>query len=212
MSKSNHKTAKDSISFNIEDSHIDRQVLPIQEAAGLMESARDEIEQQLTIIWAKLLEIKSIASGASEAIGIQDDFFELGGDSMVAVQLFDEIEEIWGQNLPLATLFENKTIKQLATVLRQKEWVSPWFSLVCIQTGEEQQLSLFCIHPVGGHVLEYHTLANYLDKKQTVYGLQSQGLDGKSAPLQRVEDMAEHYIEELRTLLTTVQPTGIAGF
>jgi acyl carrier protein len=114
MSKPNHKTEKDSISFNIEDTHIDRQVLPIQEDSGLLESARDEIEQQLTEIWVKLLEVK--------LIGIQDDFFELGGDSMVAVQLFDEIEEIWGQNLPLATLFENKTIKQLATVLRKKEW------------------------------------------------------------------------------------------
>jgi thioesterase domain-containing protein/acyl carrier protein len=198
MSKPNHKTEKAFSSFPIQDTHIDIKVLPIndqhnQNSAG---AARDEIEQQLTVIWAKLLEVK--------AIGIQDDFFELGGDSMVAVQLFDEIEEIWGQNLPLATLFENKTIKQLATVLRKKEWVAPWSSLVRIKTGEGQQLPLFCIHPVGGNVLEYHTLANYLDDNQTVYGLQSQGLDGKAAPLQRVEDMAQHYIEELRT----VQPQG----
>jgi acyl carrier protein len=146
MSKPNHKTEKASSSFPIQDNRIDIKVLPIndqhnQDSAG---AARDEIEQQLTVIWAKLLEVKSI--------GIQDDFFELGGDSMVAVQLFDEIEEIWGQNLPLATLFENKTIEQLATVLRQKEWVAPWSSLVCIQTGETQQLPLFCIHPVGGNV------------------------------------------------------------
>jgi thioesterase domain-containing protein/acyl carrier protein len=204
MSKSNYKTEEDSIPFNNEDIHTAHQVLPIKDNACLIVSARDEIEQQLTIIWEKLLGVKSIASGVSKAISIEDDFFELGGDSMVAIQLFDEIEESWGQNLPLATLLENKTIKQLATVLRQKEWVAPWSSLVCIQTGEEQQLPLFCIHPVGGNVLEYHTLANYLDKKQTVYGLQSQGLDGKSAPLQRVEDMAQHYIEELRT----VQPQG----
>jgi thioesterase domain-containing protein/acyl carrier protein len=196
MSESNYKTEENSILFNNKDVHIAQQILPIKEDACLIASARDEIEQQLIIIWEKLLGVKSIS--------IQDDFFELGGDSMVAIQLFDEIEESWGQNLPLATLFENKTIKQLATVLRQKEWVAPWSSLVCIQIGEKQQLPLFCIHPVGGNVLEYHTLVNYLDKKQTVYGLQSQGLDGKSAPLERVEDMAKHYIEELRT----VQPQG----
>jgi acyl carrier protein len=150
-------------------------------------------QEIIMLIWAKLLEVK--------LIGIQDDFFKLGGDSMVAVQLFDEIEEIWGQNLPLATLFENKTIKQLATVLRKKEWVALWSSLVCIQTGENQRLPLFCIHPVGGNILEYHTLANYLGKKQAVHGLQSQGLDGNSAPLQGVEDMAAPELPNLRPSL-----------
>jgi thioesterase domain-containing protein/acyl carrier protein len=197
MSELSPKTEKSSIPFGIEDTPIYQSVLPIVEnSAGLIDVARDDIEQHLTVIWEKLLAVKSI--------GIEDDFFELGGDSMAALQLFDDIEGIWGQNLPLATLFENQTIKKLATVLRQKECVAPWSSLVCIQMGDDYLPPLFCIHPVGGNVLEYHTLANYLDKKQTIYGLQSQGLDGRAAPLQSVEEMAQYYIEELQT----VQPQG----
>jgi thioesterase domain-containing protein/acyl carrier protein len=195
MSKPSPETEKSAISINIEDLNIDKQVLLInqegqQNSACLI--ARDVIEQQLTVMWEKIL--------AVQPIGIQDDFFDLGGDSMAAMQLFDEIEEIWGQNLPLATLFEHKTIQALATVLRQEEWVAPWSSLVPIQTGKDDHLPLFCIHPVGGNVMEYHTLANHLGQEQTVYGLQSQGLDGKAAPLTRVEAMAQHYIQELRTV------------
>jgi thioesterase domain-containing protein/acyl carrier protein len=157
-----------------------------------IEVVRDDIEQQLITIWEQLLEI--------HPIGIEDDFFELGGDSMAAVQLFDEIEEIWGQNLPLSILFKNNTISQLATVIRQESRTVPWSSLVHIQQGNEERLPLFCIHPVGGNILEYQTLSSYLGSEQTVYGLQSRGLDGKEAPLNRVEDMAKHYIDELQSV------------
>jgi len=62
----------------------------------------------------------------------------------------------------------------------------------------------FCVHALGGNVLEYHDLARYLGKAQPFYGLQSAGLDGKHAPHTRVEDMAAHYIKEMREL----QPAG----
>jgi hypothetical protein len=80
MSRPNHKTEKASSHFPIQDTHIDRKVLPVnkqhnQDSAG---AARDNIEQQLMLIWVKLLEVK--------LIGIQDDFFKLGGDSMIAVR------------------------------------------------------------------------------------------------------------------------------
>jgi thioesterase domain-containing protein/acyl carrier protein len=197
MSKPSPETEKSSISINLEDTNIDKQVLFIsqlgqQNSARLV--ARDVIEQQLTIMWERILAVKPI--------GVQDDFFDLGGDSMAAMQLFDEIEELWGQTLPLATLFEHKTIETLVTLLRQEECVPPWSSLVPIQIGDDHHPPLFCIHPVGGNVMEYHRLANHLGSEQTVYGLQSQGLNGQEAPLRRVEEMAQHYIQELRTVQT----------
>jgi amino acid adenylation domain-containing protein len=62
----------------------------------------------------------------------------------------------------------------------------------------------FCVHALGGNVLEYHDLARYLGKAQPFFGLQSAGLDGKHPPHTRVEDMATHYIKEMREL----QPAG----
>jgi amino acid adenylation domain-containing protein len=179
---------------------VDRQALPVPEysrqAALELVTARDDIEQQLTVIWEKVLGVSPI--------GITDNFFELGGHSLIAVKLFVEIEQVWQQNLPLATLFQKQTIVELATVLRQQEWAAPWSSLVQIQVGDPQHPPLFCIHPVGGNVLEYYTLAGYLGQEQPVYGLQSRGLDGKTEPCDRIEDMAYHYIQEMQT----VQPQG----
>ncbi len=179
---------------------VDRRALPVpkyqrQEANNKPVAPRDDLEIQLTAIWQRLLNVQNI--------GIQDNFFELGGHSLIAVRLFAEIEQIWGKNLPLATLFQQQTIQELAGVLRQEEWSAPWSSLVLIQAGAEKP-PLFCVHPVGGNILEYYTLANYLGNDQPVYGLQSQGLDGQQQPLCSIEDMATHYIQEIQT----VQPHG----
>jgi amino acid adenylation domain-containing protein len=156
---------------------------------------RDDLEVQLTAIWQRLLGVQNIS--------IQDNFFELGGHSLIAVRLFAEIEQIWGQNLPLATLFQQQTIEELAGILRQNEWSAPWSSLVLIQAGAEKP-PLFCVHPVGGNILEYYTFANYLGQDRPIYGLQSQGLDGKHQPFRSIENMAKHYIQEIQT----VQPHG----
>ena len=178
---------------------VDRRALPLPDDDRLDDaikvSPRDELELQLTKIWERVLGIQSI--------GIHDNFFELGGHSLIAVRLFAEIDRVWGRNLPLATLFQHQTIQELADVLRQEECSAPWSSLVPIQPSGNKP-PLFCVHPVGGNVLEYYALANNLARDRPVYGLQSQGLDGKQPPLRRVEDMASHYIQEIRT----VQPHG----
>ncbi len=156
---------------------------------------RDELEFQLTKIWEKVL--------GKKPISIKNNFFELGGHSLLAVRLFTEIEKIFGRNLPLATLFQTPTIEELANIFRQQEWSAPWQALVAIQPRGSKP-PLFCIHPFGGNVLYYRTLAYSLGEDQPVYGLQALGLDGKQAPYKRFEDMAAHYIREIRTL----QPSG----
>ncbi len=186
---------------------IDRSALPTpeqvrQESEETFVAPQDELELQLTKIWEKVLGI--------QPIGIRDNFFELGGHSLLAVQLFAEIEQIAGSKLPLATLLQAPTIQELARILREDGGSVPWSSLVTIQPNGSKS-PLFCIHPVGGNVLEYLNLVGYLGSEQPVYGLQAQGLDAKQAPLNRVEDMATHYIQEIRT----VQPQGpyyLAGF
>ena len=158
-------------------------------------AARDPLELQLTKIWEKLLQ--------SGPVGVTDNFFELGGHSLLAARLFAQIERIFGKNLPLATLFDAPTIEHLAAILRSEGWAPSWSSLVAIQPGGSRP-PLFCVHSAGGNVLTYRDLARRLGPDQPVYGLQAQGLDGKMPPHRRVEEMAAHYVGEIRSL----QPEG----
>jgi amino acid adenylation domain-containing protein len=175
---------------------VDRRALPMPEYdrqadTVTLVAARDELEQQLTEIWERVLDVRPI--------GIRNNFFELGGHSLMAVRLFGEIDKIWGRNLPLATLFQAQTIEDLAKVLRLKEWVEPWSSLVTIQPHGSKP-PLFCFHPIGGNVLEYYPLADYLGQDRPIYGLQCQGLDGKQPLLQTIEEMASLYIKDILTI------------
>ena len=158
------------------------------------------VEASLADIWADLL-------GMNE-VGVNDDFFELGGNSLLAVSLFSEIEKRFGKLMLLSTLFQAPTIARLAAIL-QKDLTPQWSSLVAINAvepahGHSSKPPFFCVHALGGNVLEYYSLAHHLGKSQPFYGLQSAGLNGKHAPHTRVEDMAAHYIKEMREL----QPAG----
>jgi thioesterase domain-containing protein/acyl carrier protein len=179
---------------------VDRRALPApdqvkQEPLKTFVAPQDQIELLLTKIWEKVLGI--------QPIGITDNFFEIGGHSLLAVHLLSEIEKAFGKNLPLVTFLEAKTVEQLAKILRQQEGSALWRSLVMIQPGTTKP-PLFCIHAVWGNVLFYQKLVRYLETDQPFYALQAQGLDGKQPPRTSVQEMAAHYIEEIRT----VQPEG----
>ncbi|HZI87679.1 MAG TPA: alpha/beta fold hydrolase, partial [Pyrinomonadaceae bacterium] len=94
-------------------------------------------------------------------------------------------------------------VEQLANVLREHQPSGSWSSLIEIQPHGSKP-PVFCIHAAGANVLIYRPLARHLGDDQPVYALQAQGLDGQKPPLRRVEDMAAHYIREMRS----VQPAG----
>jgi amino acid adenylation domain-containing protein len=156
---------------------------------------RDELELQLVNMWEKVLGINQL--------GINDNFFDLGGHSLIALQLFIEIERIWGKRLLLATLFESPTILELANAIRQEEYRSDWSPLLLMKAGIDRS-PLFCIHPIGGNLFNYQILSRKLETDRPIYGLQSLGLDGQQQPLDRIEDMASYFIEAIQT----VQPQG----
>jgi amino acid adenylation domain-containing protein len=172
--------------------------------AATSSAPQTQTEKLLATIWSDLLDVSEI--------GINDNFFELGGHSLLAVRFFAQVEKRFGKCLPLATLFQAPTIAQLAAILEkdlQKNLTAEWSSLVAINPVEaardtSSRPAFFCVHALGGNVLEYYALAHYLGKAQPFYGLQSAGLDRKHAPHTRVEDMAAHYLKEMREL----QPAG----
>ena len=156
---------------------------------------RDRWELQLARIWEELLDRRPI--------GVTEDFFQLGGDSLLAMDLVFRIERSFGRQLSVATLLRSATIGQLAEQLRRGVGSQPWSPLVPFQ-AQGTRRPLFCVHPGGGNVLCYLPLASHLSAEQPVYGLEAAGLDGTRPPSRRVEVMATRYIQAMRE----VQPQG----
>jgi acyl transferase domain-containing protein/thioesterase domain-containing protein len=148
----------------------------------------NEVENTLLNIMKKVLGFNHI--------GIHDDYFDLGGSSLMAIQIFNRIEKKFGLRLPLATLYEAPTIKKLAEIVRQKDYQPLWSALVPIKP-EGSRPPFFCIHGAGGNVLLYRGLARHLHPDQPFYGIQCVGMDGEESYLTRIEDMAARYIDEI---------------
>jgi thioesterase domain-containing protein len=115
------------------------------------------------------------------------------------VQLFAWIRKIFGKELPLTTLFQAPTIEQLAGILRQEDWSSPWSSLVPIKHGGSKP-PFFSVHGCTGRVLHFYDLARLLGPEQPFFGLSALGLEKGQVPHTQFEDMAAHYIKEIRTI------------
>lgn len=178
---------------------IDRHALTPhpQRQGGEGEASRrpNSVELGLVDIWERILGI--------HPIGVRDNFFDLGGHSLLAVELMQEVRRHTGRELPLATLFKAPTIEQMADLLEQEQWRPSPDSLVPIKsTGNKPPF--YCVHGAGGNVVQFGGLARFLSVDQPMYGLQSQGLDKGKPVHTRIENMASHYIEEIRRF----QPEG----
>jgi thioesterase domain-containing protein len=145
-----------------------------------------------------------------DQVGIYDNFFELGGHSLLVVRLFAHIEQVIGRRLPLSIIFKAPTIERLASILRDDGWSASWSSLVPIKTTGSR-LPFYCVHGAGGAVLELYPLASHLSPEQPFYGLQDPGIEKGSIDELTVEEMASHYIQEVR-LAQSDGPYIIGGY
>ncbi len=134
-------------------------------------------------------------------IGIQDDFFEMGGTSLMAVRLFSKIKERTEKNLAPVTLLRHRTVEALSTLISGED--IGWNTLVTLQAGDGKQ-PIFCIHAGGAYVLFYKGLADNMPTHQTVYAIQPEGLDGTDFSYNSMEEMTTFYLREIRK----VQPKG----
>jgi len=146
---------------------------------------RDALELQLVRIWEELLERRPI--------GVQEDFFELGGDSVLAMSLLGRVATETGYALPAGGIFQARTIEKLAAVLREGCSPETWSPLVAIQP-DGSATPFFCVHPGGGNVMCYLRLSQHLGSDQPFFGLQAPGFDGICEPLTTIEEMAEMYV------------------
>lgn len=179
------------------------------------EAPRDKTEIKLAELWGKLLGV--------EGVGIHDSFFDLGGHSLVAVRLFNEIREVFGSDLPMSVLMQSPTIEDLADVIRGGPIGDVSDSEASSETGSGSSTALQFQHvvpmqsgPVGGatplfvvagmfgNVLNLSHLANLLGEERPFYALQARGLYGDSVPHECFEEAATDYIKEI----FQVQPEG----
>jgi thioesterase domain-containing protein/acyl carrier protein len=156
---------------------------------------RDRTEFLLAQVWEELL--------ATAPIGVNDNFFDRGGHSLLAVRLLSQIEKRMGVRLNVASIFENPTVEMLANRIRKHLEPLSYSPLVKLQGGESRS-PFFCVHPIGGTVFCYVELARHLGPNQPFYGLQAPGLDAGQSSYKSIEEMALHYIQAMRT----VQPEG----
>lgn len=182
---------------------LDTAVTALASKTSTYIAPRDRLELDLIGLWEGVLGISGI--------GIYDNYFDLGGTSWQAMNLFANIEKLTGHYLPLSTLVEAGTIAELADILRNQSGSDPWPILVNLQAGAPEQRPLFLIHGGGGHVLIFTKLTKYLPPHIPIYAFQARGMDGKTPPFESIEAMAAHYIEAL----LEKQPQGpyrLAGY
>ncbi|TWT93637.1 non-ribosomal peptide synthetase [Neorhodopirellula pilleata] len=179
---------------------VDRNALPMPNIGSDQvtpndDTPRDSVERQIASIWKKTLGVNTL--------GLDDDFFNVGGHSLLAARMIRDVEKLYGHRLPLATLLQAPSVRQFADVIKHQDWQPAWHCLVPIQESGSKP-PLFLIHAAHGNVLLYRELAKKLGKDQPVYGLQAKGLDGKDPAHTTVQEMAAEYVAEIRK----VQPSG----
>jgi thioesterase domain-containing protein len=154
---------------------------------------RTEMERRLAAIWREELHLAEL--------GVRDDYFALGGTSLVAVTICARIERELGKRFPLAALVESPTIEALAARL---DVASESRSIVPLNDGGGRLAPLFLVHDADGETLLYRNLARRLGGERAVYGLQPLGRDDTPIVHTRIADMAAHYVSEIRK----VRPHG----
>ncbi|MFG2294348.1 amino acid adenylation domain-containing protein [Streptomyces sp. NPDC048603] len=166
--------------------------LPGATGAGPVAAARDAVEFEMCDLWATAL--------GRESVGIDEDFFALGGDSLTAVRLMASVRAHFATGLELVELFRAPTVAELARRVRDGgdgadgEAAGP---LVRLQAGDGTA-PLYLFPPLAGTVVRYAPVARALGGGRTVYGLQSPGLQPGEDHCDTIADMARVYVEQMR--------------
>lgn len=155
-----------------------------------------ELERNLARLWERILR--------TSPVGTHDNFFDLGGDSLLAVVMIAELNRSFGHDLPLVSLIEKPTIAELARHL-QSHAPEGWSRCVVPLKSSGSEPPFYCVHGVGGSVLELMDLAGHIHPDQPFFGIQAVGLADPSPPINMtVEEMSQRYIREIRDF----QPHG----
>jgi amino acid adenylation domain-containing protein len=186
---------------------VDRKALPVPELIAREEYAApcSEAEKKLVEIWSEVLGVQA------SVIGLDDNFFQLGGHSIKAFILALKINHVFHIYLPLVEVFKRSCIRRLAEFIAATSKQDSLLSikddnLVVLRkgsgTGEER--NLFLVHGGSGEVEGYIGFCGHLDVEWNCWGLRADRLDNYTPQNLRIESVARKYIEKIKK----VQPQG----
>lgn len=146
----------------------------------------------LVPIWQRVLKRSSVS--------VEEDFFEVGGNPLLARELFTDISRTYGHEISPLMICQGPTILALAALLERPTplQLSP---LVLLKPGSDKP-PVFITHGIGGSMLDFFHMARQVQTPHPLYGLQEKGLDGVGEPLRSVADMAECNLEAIRQVQT----------
>ncbi|ART62192.1 non-ribosomal peptide synthetase [Kushneria marisflavi] len=174
---------------------LDRRALPAPGAGEEGMAPGTPRQQIMADLFAEVLGL--------ERVSIRDNFFDLGGNSLNALQLIRRINEALGSNFTIATLFEASTIEAL-DALNMEEAAAGGLDVILPLRESGEASPVFCIHPAGGLAWCYAGLARTLPSRYPLYGLQARGLLPDARRPETMEEMARDYIAQIRR----IQPQG----
>lgn len=159
----------------------------------LLELPKTDIEKKLSLVWKTILNIDSI--------GINDNFFEVGGESLRAVYLIAEINKLFFVELPVKAIWDAPTVKQLCVMIEEYQLKQTPYQLknsIILLKKDKNGLPLFLIHPVGGTVFCYKSLVQYLNYTGSCYAIQDPSIEAKNLIFSSIESMAKIYIDLIK--------------
>jgi thioesterase domain-containing protein/acyl carrier protein len=172
---------------------VDRKQLPDPSADRLTSSLEvippvDSVQMRLVEMWERILEVTPV--------GIDDDFYELGGHSLRAAEFMVQVEKTFGRHVPLSELFKAPTIEQFARVLAATPPDANWPIIEQIRASGSRP-PFFCVPG-------FLDLTRHLSAEQPCYGVHLAVMETMPDPTTGVRDMARKCVEEIRVL----QPEG----
>ncbi|WP_238815711.1 non-ribosomal peptide synthetase [Nocardia brasiliensis] len=181
---------------------LDRKALPAPEFTGAAEyrAPQSALEQTVAEVFGELL--------GTQAVGLDDDFFGLGGNSLLAAQAVGRLREATGASVSVQWFFTDATVAGLAAridagVAGEIDANAALNVLLPIRTGGTET-PLFCLHPMYGLAWTYVGFTRYLPAAQPIYGVQSPALSEEGALPDSIAALARRYVTEIRA----VQPEG----
>ena len=173
---------------------LDRKALPDPEFAGNKDSyisPRNELEQKICQIWAEILGLDA------KKISIYDDFFNLGGNSILAIKLVNKINNNFQSHIKVSDIFVYKNIESLSTRIAQTK--SDYQTVVKLNNTYDKT-NIFMIHPGGGGCEQYTSLANLLVNDFSCYGIDPYNIYNKNK-IDNLHELSKHYLSHLDQIM-----------
>ena len=182
---------------------IDRRALPKPDLPTMQPDfvpPETPTEKRLAQIWSEILHLK--------AVGAEDDFFKLGGDSLLAIKLFPKIQKAFDAQLPVQSLFEATTLRALAQIIDTSDTGTSWSPLVRLRDGDDLP-PFFCVHASDGFIFNYKSLSDEIARRisgpcRPFYGLRARGTEEDGTPHTEIAPMATDYLAAIKK----AQPHG----